>query len=180
MSDATTFLSKLSIKHIEILLMSENISKEVFTDIENKETYKYIEIQSDGSILLGKTKYKFINRLFSLEKEITFQDFALRAMKGISVSTDKNKKTIVNGLTEDIVNQSVFKKKYDYVVDKLYDAARYASNDKVLSTLTGTETTEQVHKRIVQASGSIPIYAPGDGKEILRLKLKLDGYEFTC
>ena len=59
--------------HIREMLLTPQISESVYADVQKGKTYKCTEIQDDGTIYLGETSYKWINTLFRLEKETSFE-----------------------------------------------------------------------------------------------------------
>lgn len=181
----TVVLTALNVKHMEELLMEPKIAEAVFVDIENRETYKNVVINEDGTLTLGKRSLRWWNRLFGLEKTISFKDFAfnvLRALVGMANNLDKN--TILRGLSRELIAKAVLEKKYDFVVERLYDVARYGGLDTILSTVAtpanGKEMPEpQVVDRdvrvVLENKGYIPI-RDSVGKVLLNLRVKVDGY----
>ena len=87
------------VRRMEDLLQEPKIAEAVLMDIENLETYQVSDVNGDGTITLGKRKVRWWNRLFGLERTISFKDFAfntLRALVGMAENLNKN--TILQGL----------------------------------------------------------------------------------
>lgn len=176
-------LSDRSQKLIEMLLMDPKIAESVFMDVENREAYKILDINQDGTLTLGKRNVRWWNRLFSLEKTISFNDFAfsvLRALVGMAENLNKN--TILEGLSRELIAKAVLDEKYDWVVDRLFDAARFAVESGKLNTVAtpanGGEMPEQRDVHVVlENKGLIPI-RDCVGNVLLNLRVKVDGYTF--
>ena len=78
--------------------------------------------------------------------------------------------------------KAVLDKKYDFVVDRLYDCARFAVESGVLNTVAtpanGKEMPEARDVRVtLQNKGYIPI-RDSVGNVLLNLRVKVDGYTF--
>jgi hypothetical protein len=180
-------LTTHSQKLIELLLMEPKIAEAVFMDVEHREAYKILDINQDGTLTLGKRSVRWWNRLFNLEKTISFRDFAfsvLRALVGMAKNLNKN--TILKGLSEELVAKAVLEEKYDFVVDRLYDVARFAVESGVLNTVAtpanGRTMPEQDPHRIdatvgvvLENKGWIPV-RDSLGNVLLNLRVKVDGY----
>lgn len=180
-------LTDRSQKLIEMLLMDPKIAEAVFTDIENREIYKILDINQDGTLTLGKRSVRWWNRLFNLERTISFKDFSfsvLRALVGMADNLNKN--TILNGLSQELIAKAVLKEDYDWVVDRLFDAARFAVESGKLNTVATPANGGEMPERSV-ANGDVHIvldnkgYIPirdSIGNVLLNLRVKVDGYTF--
>ena len=180
-------LTDKSQKLIEMLLMDPKIAEAVFVDIEHREAYKILDINQDGTLTLGKRSVRWWNRLFGLEKTISFRDFAfsiLRALVGMDHNLNTN--TILQGLSQELIAKAVLDKKYDFVVDRLYDVARFAVESGQLNTVAtpangGTMPEQRVENATIgialQNKGYIPI-RDSVGNVLLNLRVKVDGYTF--
>jgi hypothetical protein len=186
-------LTDRSQKLIGILLTDPKIAEKVFMDVEHREAYKILDINQDGTLTLGKRSVRWWNKIFNLEKTISFRDFAFStfsALVGMANNLDKNK--ILQGLSRELIAKSVLDKNFDFVVDRLFDSARYAVKSGVLNTVAtpangeATPESDQVIDQnvrvILENGGMIPIYDSfgrnSRNNVLLRLKLKVDGY--TC
>ena len=122
-----TLLTGKSQKLIELLLMEPKIAEAVFMDVEHREAYKILDINEDGTLTLGKRSVRWVNRLFDLEKTISFKDFAFNAFRAlVGMAENLNKNAILQGLSQELIAKAVLDNKYDFVVDRLYDCARFA------------------------------------------------------
>lgn len=181
-------LTTLNQKHMEELLMEPKIAEAVFSDIGKREYFKFSQINEDGTLTLGKRSVQWWNRLFGLEKTISFKDFCfnvLRALVGMAENLDKN--TILQGLSRELIAKAVLEEKYDFVVERLLDVARYGIKDSVLSAMAtpanGKPMPENFRREnpsvgvnvALENRGLIPIY-DSVGNVLLHLRVKVDGY----
>lgn len=180
-------LTDKSQKLIEMLLMEPKIAEAVFVDIEHREAYKILDINQDGTLTLGKRSVRWWNRLFGLEKTISFRDFAFSTFRAlVGMANNLNKNTILQGLSQELIAKAVLDKKYDFVVDRLYDVARFAVESGQLNTVAtpangGTMPEQRVENATIgialQNKGYIPI-RDSVGNVLLNLRVKVDGYTF--
>lgn len=163
--------------------MEPKIAEAVFMDVEHREAYKILDINEDGTLTLGKRSVRWWNRLFGLEKTISFKDFAFNAFRAlVGMAENLNKNAILQGLSQELIAKAVLDKKYDFVVDRLYDNARFAVESGVLNTVAtpanGKEMPEACDVRVMlQNKGYIPI-RDSVGNVLLNLRVKVDGYTF--
>jgi len=180
-------LSDNSRKLIDLMLTQEpRIAEAVFMDIDNREAYKILDINEDGTLVLGKRSYRWWNRLFNLEKTISFKDFAFSVMKALvgMASKDPNKNVILKGLSEELISKAVMREDYDWVVDRLFDTARFGVESGNLNTVATPATDRgRVNSKTVNINlenkGFVPIY-DSVGNVLLHLRLKVDGYSFDA
>ena len=179
-------LSDKSKKLIGLLLMEPKIAEAVFMDIEHREAYKILDINQDGTLTLGKRSVRWWNRMFNLEKTISFRDFAFSTFSAlVGMANNLNKNTILQGLSRELIAKSVLDKKFDFVVDRLFDVARFAIEDGTLNTVatpangkTTPEPNRIIDKDIrviVENGGYIPV-RDSLGNVLLNLRMKVDGY----
>ena len=176
-------LSDNSRKLIDLMLTQEpKIAEAVFMDVENREAYKILDINEDGTLVLGKRSVRWWNKLFNLEKTISFKDFAFSVMKALvgMASKDPNKNIILRGLSEELISKAVMREDYDWVIDRLFDTARFGVESGNLNTVAtpatarGRDESRTVNVQL-ENKGYIPIY-DSVGNVLLHLRLKVDGY----
>lgn len=178
-------LSDKSRKLIEMLLMEPKIAEAVFTDIGKREAYKILDINQDGTFTLGKRSVRWWNRLFNLEKTISFRDFAFSAFRAlVGMASNLNKNKILQGLSQELIAKAVLEKNYDFVVDRLFDVSRFAIENGILNTVAtpangGAMPEAQQHTIgiALQNRGYIPV-RDSLGNVLLNLRVKVDGYSF--
>jgi len=178
-------LSDKSQKLIEMLLMEPKIAEAVFMDVVHRETYKILDINQDGTLTLGKRSVRWWNKLFNLEKTISFRDFAFSAFSAlVGMANNLNKNKILQGLSRELIAKAVLDKKYDFVVDRLFDTARFAVESGSLNTVAtpaNGKTMPEEQPRVVnigvdlQNKGYIPV-RDSIGNVLLHLRCKVDGY----
>lgn len=182
-------LDKDHIDLMKMLLGDPKIAEAVLVDIDKKETYKDSYINEDGSIVLGKrgSCLRWWNKLFNLEKTISFKDFAfntLAALVGLTENVHRN--TVLAGLSKDIVEKAVLDREYAYIVDQLFNVARFGAKTSLNPTgKIMKDVSPELRKQIIEhdvhvivnSGEGIPVYAH-DGKRILNLDLGVTGYHF--
>lgn len=180
-------LTKQSLKIIDLLLMEPKIAEAVFMDVGKREAYKLLDIDQDGTFILGKRSVRWWNRLFGLEKTISFKDFAFNAFKAlVGMADNLHRSDILQGLSQELIAKAVLEKKYDFVVDRLYDVARFAVESGVLNTVATPANGKAMPEAPLRTSsvgvnvalenrGLIPIY-DSLGNVLLHLRVKVDGY----
>lgn len=125
MEKLVTTTSKLLMK---VLLEDSKISTIVLDNETDAEKYKICTILDNGTIVLGKTSVSWWNQLINCQDKIPFDSFALKIWSALSdMSEGKNKEAIINGLSLEIVKNSVRKKDYNYVIQRLYDCWRFVA-----------------------------------------------------
>ena len=180
-------LTDSSQKLISLLLTDPKIAEAVFMDVENREAYKILDINEDGTLTLGKRSMRWWNRLFNLEKTISFKDFAFSVLRAlVGMANNLNKNTILRGLSEELIAKAVLEEKYDFVVDRLFDVARFAVEDGKLNTVATPANGKTMPESrvinkdvrvILENKGYIPI-RDSLGNVLLNLRVKVDGYTF--
>lgn len=168
------------------MLMEPKVAEAVFMNVDKRESYKILDVNKDGSLTLGKRSWRWYNSLFNLEKTISFKDFAFSVFRAlVGMADNYNKNDILRGLSEEIIAKAVLEENYDFVVDRLFDVARFAIKKGVLNTVATpangkTMPESDVPEGIIgvgfENRGRIPVY-DSLGNVLLHLRLKYDGYE---
>lgn len=179
-------LNQYSKLHIQEMLLTPQISEQVFADVAKGKTYKLTEIRDDGTIYLGETSLKWWNTLFRIDKEISFETFVLRVFSAIAqmAGTDNKgtKSIIVNGLSKDMLTNMLASKDFNVIVDRLYDTLRFAIPSSPLAS-KGTHFDKNAQMKElfenvrVTGAGYAPVY-DSTGKVLLHIKLEPTGYTF--
>ena len=154
-------LSKQSILTIQILLTDSKIASKVFENLNEKEKYKICTVEENGNVVLGKTSFKFVNRLLNCQDVLSFESFALKVWDAlVDSSAGLNKRAVLYGLSQDIVTKSVRNREYDYVVNRLFDCWRHvAQNSEGYQTPVdpeGTKTNRQDGETVVLTKTALP------------------------
>ena len=170
-------LSNKSAKLIEILLSDPSIKQNLIDD-QNKELYKTVTINEDGSIVLGKTRCLWWNRLIGDEKKLSFTDFAFKTVAALSGQKRNVNDIILKGLSEEVIRKAILDDQYDMVVDRLFDAARYGVQSS-LST-NGFAMSDQIdhHIKIHSDDGVRTVRLPGTGDPLCRVRIGIKGVDW--
>lgn len=179
-------LNEHSKLHVQEMILTPQISEVIFADVDKGKTYKLTEIRDDGTIYLGESKFKWWNTLFNLDKEIPFESFVFRVFSAIAQmagsSKKGNKSVIINGLSESILQNMLASKDYNNIVDRLFDALRFAVPSNPMSSrethFTKNEEDRDITKSIrLTGAAFAPVY-DSVGNVLLHIKLEPTGY--TC
>lgn len=84
----------------------------------------HIELKKDGSVVLGKTKYDWINRLFGDRRELSVTDLCLRIIDEVSGKGQLRNKDAFRALNLDFIEKALENKKYDTAISRLFLAYR--------------------------------------------------------
>lgn len=95
---------------------------------------------------------------------------------------DPNKNVILKGLSEELISKAVMREDYDWVVNRLFDTARFGVENGRLNTVAtpavGSEDNNRAAVNVrLENRGYVPIY-DSVGNVLLHLRLKFDGYSF--
>lgn len=141
---------------IQVLLTDNHISEKVFENSNDKEKYKICTIQDDGTIVMGKTSCGWWNRLINCQDTLSFDSLALKIWDAlVDLSSGLNNKAILEGLSREIVMNSVREKNYDKAVQMLYDAWSHVAQNSAGYRQTFSEENADNNVKYVQQQ-SIP------------------------
>lgn len=118
MANLLTNEALLDLKHI---FADKNFISLLFTD--EKEIAKNIKICDDGSVILGKTKYSIINRLFRDEKILSISDICIQIIKVITGKGKTKNVEAFKSLVEDLTF-ALDKGDYSYAITRIFIAYR--------------------------------------------------------
>ena len=172
-------LTKLDAMHMRELLYANSI-RSLFIDETNKEVYKRLDINEDGTLVFGKTNIKFINRLFNAEKEISFIEFSIRIavdlcgrLKNNDRISKSDRESILKDLTSEVIRENCINNKFGVVIDRLLDAARFgiptelsSRNRSNYSGNGNNENKPPKEQKVIIKHGTQEITLPGSGEGI--------------
>ena len=184
----TQTLSKIEQGYIEALLGDPRIAERVFNNREDNEKYKICTVNDTGTVILGKTRFRWWNALIKCQDKIQFIDFALRVWSAlVDLSKGLNKEAVLKGLSQEIIEQSVRDNNYSYVVNRLFDCWRFVAQESVGFQPAVTEGIQQVKvaheitpRIILQVAGgekTIPIVDSVGDEMRIGVKLGITGVE---
>lgn len=145
-------LSVDSIFNLERILKDKDINNSLlFKDAKPK----YKVLNSDGSLTLGATSYKWWNDFVGCQTTLSFNDLALHLIDFMA-GVGKNRNEIaLNGLYEDFVNRALKERNKNRLVDilltsylygykKIQEDGRIPSQEVFMETITKKGTMKEV------------------------------------
>ena len=173
-------MKKISLKsklQIQILFLDPTIKRNLI-DESKKELYSRITINEDGSITFGKTGCLWWNRLLGDEMTISFADFAIKTVAALAGQERNINDVILKGLSEEVIRNAVMRDKYDMVVDRLFDAARYGVKGPL--NTEGFSVSDKIDKHIkIETKDGIRVaHLPGSGDPLCEIKIGVKGVDF--
>lgn len=124
LSDSTVLLMRF-------LMSDETIRNKVYAAGEEDKTYVRHDINHDGKVILGETKYSFWNRLIGCRFKLTFESWALCVWDALlDLSTGGNNKALEQGLSTEIATKAQRAEEYSWVVKRLYDCYEHVCDKK--------------------------------------------------
>ena len=151
---------------IQIMLTDAKVRERVFESIKDHDKYKICTIHDDGTVVMGKTSIEWWNKLLNCQTTIPFESFALKIWDAlVDLSSGLNNKAIMEGLSREVVMNSVRKTNYDWVVDRLFDCWKHVAQKSEGYKTSFSPEGEQV---IENRDGS-PIINLGDRKIIISI-----------
>lgn len=148
-------LTKADALILQYLLEDSNI-KSILTDDSKKEVYKRLDIEEDGSLVLGKTSFRWWNRFINDQKVISFNEFAIKVTDKISGQKNNTNNKILKGLLEVIAKKGIKDQDYSYVIDQLLIAVKFGMDGplkcKCINLDEDSEDLEEetVHRRRIR------------------------------
>lgn len=116
-------LSYWDCQHIREILADPALLRVILVD--GNENAKHISVDVDGTITLGRTKYKWLNSLFKDVKPISFTDFALKVANALAGQSNNRNEILFQGIADVVLQNAIAKNDLKYVVDAIYDTLRH-------------------------------------------------------
>ena len=162
---------------IRILLMDETI-KRALIDEKKLEYYKRVDINEDGSITLGKTRCRWVNRLFGDEETKSFVDFCISTTAALSGQRNNVNEILLRGLTRETVVNAVMDKRLEEMVDRLFDAARYGNCSPLQTKGMTLDTDVRERVKVNSREGVRTVRLPGSGDPLFRIRMDVKDVEW--
>lgn len=158
-----TSLTKEAFLDLQHMFADKDFRSLLFMD--EKEIAKYIHLEKDGSVTLGRTAYKIINRLFKDEKTLSTNDVCLRLIKVITGKGGTRNSEAFNSLVKDFTN-ALDKGDYSYAITRIFIGYRLGYlNDVASMHASGNGEVENIpDKRVLVKDGFGDFYAIKIGK----------------
>lgn len=158
---------------IQMLLTDSKIAEKVFENINDKEKYKICTVGNNGVVTLGKTSYRWWNQLINCQDKLPFESFALKVWDAlVDCSSGLNNKAILNGLSHEIIINSVRKREYNWVTNRLYDCWRHVAQGS-----GGYQQPADPEGSTAQSQGSTPVVVTKSVPN--KIILNIDGMKKT-
>lgn len=124
-------LSTNSVSLLQYLLQNETIANKVKAAGKEGKTYVIYTINSDGSVTLGETKYRFWNQIIGCQTTLPFETIASCVWDAlVDLSTGGNQEALLQGLSKEVLVKAQREKEYDEIVERLVDCYRHVCNNK--------------------------------------------------
>ena len=144
-------LSKDAILGMHMLMANETINKKVELAPGDGKTYSRYDIDEDGTVTLGETKFHFWNRLLNCQRELSFESWALAVWDAlVDLSTGGNAEAIEEGLSVEIAKKAQREEDYEWVVARLLDCYKHVCNNK------GKDSAVSAGTRDKNGSSAVP------------------------
>lgn len=160
-------------------LLEDPTIKGILVDENNKEVYSRIDIEEDGSIILGKTSFKWWNRFLGDEKTISFNEFAIKAANAISGQKNNTNEKVFAGLLEVIGSRGIKNEDYSYVIDQLLIATKFGMDGPLKCRCINLDSGDPVdNRRSLRQQiedGDVKVHIRGKSDQI-PLKFKVNNF----
>lgn len=114
-------LSFWDCRHIEEILDDPILVGVLLVDGE-KGGHVFVDV--DGTITIGRTKYKWLNWLFKDTKSIGFDSFAFKVANALAGQAKNRNETLFQQISQEILQHAIADNDFHYVVDALFDTLR--------------------------------------------------------
>ena len=120
-------------------MTNETINKKVELAPGEGKTYARFDIQENGTVLLGETKFRFWNQLIGCQRMLSFESWALAVWDAlVDLSTGGNATAIEEGLSVEIAKKAQREEDFEWVVQRLMDCYEHVCNKKGGAVSAGT------------------------------------------
>lgn len=116
------------------------------------ERAKNIEVSMDGTITIGRTKYKWLNWMFKDTKTMSFTDFAFKVANKLAGQVKNRNNSLFLGISEYVLNNTFENETHDIhkVADALYDTFRHGWNSESGSTFMHSDLKKDLPEQSVR------------------------------
>lgn len=124
-------LSQGAICLMHLLMSDETINKKVELAPGDGKSYSKYDIELDGTVILGETRFCFWNQLLGCQRKLSFESWALAVWDAlVDLSTGDNATALEEGLSSEIAKKAQRAEDYEWVVKRLYDCYEHFCNNK--------------------------------------------------
>ena len=119
-------LLKLMLKDDEFLLL--------LLDKGTRELYQRVDVLEDGTLVLGKTKWKWVNSLFNDQKTIAFSDLLMDMIRVLgNANKSDDAKVVFVALSDEFVKNRLLKDDKNELVEQVFNVYYWGYNGKFSS-----------------------------------------------
>jgi len=112
-------------------MSDETISKKVELAPGDGKSYTKYDIEPNGIVVLGETRFRLWNQLIGCQRKLSFESWALAVWDAlVDLSVGGNAKAIEEGLSVEIAKKAQRNEDYEWVVKRLYDCYDHVCNNK--------------------------------------------------
>lgn len=120
-------------------MTNETINKKVELAPGEGKTYARFDIQENGIVILGETKFRFWNQLIGCQQKLSFESWALAVWDAlVDLSTGGNATAIEEGLSVEIAKKAQREEEFEWVVQRLMNCYEHVCNKKGDAVSAGT------------------------------------------
>lgn len=115
---------------MHLLMTDKTINKKVELAPGDGKPYAKYDINADGIVILGETRFRFWNQIIGCQYKLTFSSWALAVWDAlVDLSTGGNAKALEEGLSVEIAKKAQREEEYEWVVKRLYDCYEHVCNN---------------------------------------------------
>lgn len=185
-------LSDQAVCDMHKLMLDPTINSKVELATRDGKKYSKYDIDKDGTVILGVTRFRFWNQLIGCQRKLSFESWALAVWDAlIDLSIDENAKALEEGLSVEIAKEAQRGGNYEWVVKRLTDCYMHVCNrGDAVSAGTRDENGSSAPRKVyvnndskltlnINANGLNRIIRVPDatGRAFLRFNLGVTGVE---
>lgn len=117
-------LSKQAVADMKYIIGDDDFMLKLLVD-EDRKVSKYIFLNADGSITIGKTSCRWWNKLLGAERTIDFDSFMLRLIDFLSGHQSNRNEIARAGMAQDFINERFGRNNKDELVEMVFTYYRW-------------------------------------------------------
>ena len=112
-------------------MANKTINKKVELAPGDGKLYSKYDIEENGTVILGETRFRFWNQLLGCQRKLSFESWALAVWDAlVDLSVGGNATALEEGLSSEIAKKAQRAEDYEWVVKRLYDCYEHFCNNK--------------------------------------------------
>lgn len=124
-------LSEMSVAYMKVLMLNSEIREKVQAKGKEGKSYACCTILDNGTVVLGETRWPFVNQIFNCQVKLPFESWALAVWDAlVNLSKGLNKEALEEGLSVEIAKLAQREEEYDSVVKRLHECFVHVCNAK--------------------------------------------------